>query len=254
MTVHHNCTDGRSHDYGLYVYGSSSSTIQLVSPLSKEQVSTNNGGGGNWGASVGDADINQIKTVGVPPSSGETKTTEQGVVRVPDDCNTLEEAVKKVHEEGCFTTIVVGKGKKHQIDGKYLEIFSAMNIVGDSGVPKEKIVIIGGVYFKRGVQGNCHLQHVALRQAEGSEVLGHSSFSMTDVFVEQCDWFGVLAADGLDIIGRCTNVKVRQCEWSGVVASYGASITLIGAKTTVHHNCTKGKSGCPLPPFNCSPP
>ena len=61
MTVHHNCTDGRSHDYGLYVYGSSSSTIQLVSPLSKEQVSTNNGGGGNWGASVGDADINQIK-------------------------------------------------------------------------------------------------------------------------------------------------------------------------------------------------
>ena len=81
------------------------------------------------------------------------KTTEQGVVRVPDDCNTLEEAVKKVHEEGCFTTIVVGKGKKHQIDGKYLEIFSAMNIVGDSGVPKEKIVIIGGVYFKRGFKG-----------------------------------------------------------------------------------------------------
>ena len=35
---------------------------------------------------------------------------------------------------------------------------------------------------------------------------------------------------------------VRQCGWSGVYASAGASITLIGNKTTVHHNCTRGDS------------
>ena len=43
------------------VYGASS-TIQLVSPLTKEQVSFDNGGGGNWGAERG-ADIHQIKTM-----------------------------------------------------------------------------------------------------------------------------------------------------------------------------------------------
>ena len=47
--MHHNCTNGKSTDYGLAVYRSSSSTIQLVSPLTKEQVSLDNGGGGNWG-------------------------------------------------------------------------------------------------------------------------------------------------------------------------------------------------------------
>jgi hypothetical protein len=80
-TVHHNCTtEGVSGTYGLAVYGSSSSTIQLVSPLTKEQVSIDNGGGGNWGAYHG-GDINQIKTIGAPaisssPSAlaGETKS------------------------------------------------------------------------------------------------------------------------------------------------------------------------------------
>jgi len=59
-TVHHNCTKGYSDDYGLQVL--SYSTIQLVSPLTKEQVSLDNGGGGNWGAGGGGG-INQIKTI-----------------------------------------------------------------------------------------------------------------------------------------------------------------------------------------------
>ena len=71
-------------------------------------------------------------------------------------------------------------------------------------------------------------------------VYGSSSCMMEDVFVEQCV-FGVYAYD-TGAVGRCTNVEMRQCGMSGVVASNGASITLIGAKTTVHHNCTKGDS------------
>ena len=59
--------------------------------------------------------------------------------------------------------------------------------------------------------------------------------------VEQCEHVGVLAV-GTGVVGRCTNVEVRQCGQSGVVAVDGASITLIGAKTTVHHNCTRGKN------------
>ena len=160
-------------------------------------------------------------------------------VRVPEDCSTLEEAVERVHGDDRLTTIVLG-AQQHQIDGKYLEIPSAMNIVGDPEVPKEKIVVVGGIEFEERIQGNCHLQHLTL-QAKGHGVLGESSFTMDDVLVEQCGWQGVLVR-GTGVVGRCTNVEVRQCRLSGVYASHGGSITLIGAKTTVHHNCTTGHS------------
>jgi hypothetical protein len=66
-TVHHNCTKGGSDEYGLAVWNSSFSTIQLVSPLTKEQVAIDNGGGGNWGTAGDLGDINQIKTIDAPP-------------------------------------------------------------------------------------------------------------------------------------------------------------------------------------------
>ena len=61
-TVHHNCTTGDSDVYGLKVFGSPDSTIQLISPLTKSIVSIDNGGAGNWGADCG-GNINQIKTI-----------------------------------------------------------------------------------------------------------------------------------------------------------------------------------------------
>ena len=47
-TIHHNCTGGWSNYYGLFTHNSSSS-IHLVSPLTIETISKNNGGGGNYG-------------------------------------------------------------------------------------------------------------------------------------------------------------------------------------------------------------
>ena len=55
-SIHNNGTGGRSDDYGLSTY-SFSSTIHLVSPLTKESVSINNGGDGNYG---GDGTIQTI--------------------------------------------------------------------------------------------------------------------------------------------------------------------------------------------------
>jgi hypothetical protein len=46
ITIHHNCTDGRSCDYGLHTW--SSSSIHLASSLTIETISKNNGGGGNY--------------------------------------------------------------------------------------------------------------------------------------------------------------------------------------------------------------
>ena len=235
-TVHHNCIKGRSDTYGLDVY-CSSSTIQLVSPLTKEQVSLDNGGGGNWGVDGG-ADLNQIKTI------SQTEVATRGEVRVPQDCKTLLEAVQRVAQDSRFTTIVLGEGK-HQIRGGifggYLDVSSAVDIVGDPGVEKEKIVIMGGIQYFPSIQGNCHLQHLTVRKARHSGVYGRSSFTMDDVIVEQCGWHGVNAA-GPGVVGRCTNVEVRQCKGSGVLADSGASITLVGAKTNVHDNCTTGRN------------
>ena len=47
-TIHHNCTGGRSGDYGLKT-GWSPSSIHLVSPLTIETISKNNGSGGSHG-------------------------------------------------------------------------------------------------------------------------------------------------------------------------------------------------------------
>jgi len=55
-SIQGNVTKGESYSYGLYAYNSSSN-IQLVLPLTKEEISTNNGGGGNWG---GDSTIEQV--------------------------------------------------------------------------------------------------------------------------------------------------------------------------------------------------
>ena len=137
-------------------------------------------------------------------------------VNVPEDStlNEFVKAVRLVNMDKNFTanitiTIVVGKGE-HQIDGNYLKIVSAMNIVGDPGVAKEEIVVVGGgIGFMSGIQGNCHLQHMTLRQAKKSGVMGESSFTMEDVLVEQCG-AGVFA-NGTGVVGRCTNVEVRQC-------------------------------------------
>ena len=178
----------------------------------------------------------------------------QNGIRVPQDCETLADAVKLAHDSHehpqkyvdqdnnhrHLNKIVVGEGE-HQIDTYSLQIFSAMNIVGVASQAKEKIVVVGGIEFKRGIQGNCHLQNLTLRQANECGVWGKSSFTMDGVLVEQCGYYGVWA-NGTGVVGRCTNVEVRKCGQSGVLASRGASITLIGAKTTVHHNCTKGYS------------
>ena len=184
-----------------------------------------------------------------------TRTMARDGVRVPEDCSTLTEAVAlvesvewrgkyanyaKTFKEKRFPTIVLGKGE-HQINDYYLEIPSAMNIVGDSRVAKEKIVVVGGIEFKKRIQGNCHLQHLTLRQAEVDGVFGLSSFTMEDVVVEQCNGYGVVAS-GTGVVARCTNVEVRKCALSGITASHGGSIRLVGAKTTVHHNCTDGWS------------
>jgi len=278
--VHHNCTKGRRRDYGLV---SGQRSIQLVSPLTKEQVSKDNLGGGNFDIFTPPRTISQevytilvneeklaineremrareareeaaeekaAKAAKAAREKAAREKAEKAMavlmifgVRVPEDCKSLEDAVKRVKRDSKITTIVLGKGE-HRITGEgvnYLEIFSAIKIVGDPRVAKEYIQVVGGIIFNSEIQGNCHLQHLTLSHSEGNGVYGSSSFTMEDVLVEQCSGDGVMAMYP-GVVGRCTNVEVRQCGRSGVLARDGASITLIGAKTKVHHNCTAESS------------
>ena len=65
-SIQGNVTDGLNYEfrgYGLHTY-SSSANIHLVHPITKEQISTNNGGGGNWGGKKGST-IKQVDNDGV---------------------------------------------------------------------------------------------------------------------------------------------------------------------------------------------
>lgn len=57
-----NVTEGDSQSYGVQAY-SSDSKIQLVAPLTKEKISINNGGGGNWGGSEEHGDVGTVEQV-----------------------------------------------------------------------------------------------------------------------------------------------------------------------------------------------
>jgi hypothetical protein len=56
-----NATFGGGDIYGLNTY-SSSSTIHLLFPLTKESVSTNNQGGGNYGSYYGKGTIETVES------------------------------------------------------------------------------------------------------------------------------------------------------------------------------------------------
>ena len=74
--INNNCTDGDSDDYGLKA-ASSDSIIHLLSPLTKEDVSTNNSGGGNYGGHGTIETVNSFeqKEEEVIINAGETKTS-----------------------------------------------------------------------------------------------------------------------------------------------------------------------------------
>ena len=168
-------------------------------------------------------------------------------LRVPNDCRTLEEAVRRVKHDPRLTTIVMGKGE-HPIQGRFLKLVSTINIVGDPNVPKEEVVVVGGIdiHLKKEIQGNVHLEHMVIRQVPGGQAKGngvfageHSSFTIKDVIVENCPARGVVAI-GQGAVGLCTNVEVRQCGMSGVLVHYGAKIVLAGAETKIHQNALLG--------------
>jgi hypothetical protein len=133
--------------------------------------------------------------------------------------------------------IVLAEGV-HNVDRWGLKISSELTIVG--GGKRENVVVLGGIYFDKWIEGDCHLKHMTIRQGRIG-VRGYSSFTMEDVLVEQFDQYGVVAS-GTSNRSKCHNVVVKHCGHSGVLANDGATITLSGLENQmlVHHTCTSG--------------
>lgn len=216
--VHHNCKKkGVSTSYGLKVIGPTA-TIDLVFPLTKEEVSHDNDGGNNWGAF--EADINQIKRV---YWLSDKRSLSDELFKLKN-YNEVEAANPDI------STIVLGKGK-HTVYESHLRI--PYDIVGDRMFPRNEIVVMGGLAFS----GNCRLQHLTIENKKGTGVMLIPSSVLTaeDVVIHKCLTNGVAFSRATLI---CKNVEVSHCGHSGMVLD-GALLTLEG-KTKVHNNCTKG--------------
>ena len=165
-----------------------------------------------------------------------------GELHVPLDCKTLDKAFKKARKNRTIKTIVVGKGehrvKKDQHGNNFLVVDFPITIRGSGD--KTEVVVLGGFMILEDIQGKVHLHNMTIRHLEGCGVMGKSSFALEDVTVDQC--MGGVCAGGTSCVAECTNVEVHQCTGSGVAAVEGGSITMIGVKTTVHHNNTSEAS------------
>ena len=117
-----------------------------------------------------------------------------------------------------------------------------MNIVGDFGVDKTKIVVLGGFRVYETIQDTFHIEHLTIRSLFGDGVFGSISFTAKDVVIEQCGRQGGrscgqgLVASGSSTVARCTNVIVRKCKLSGVTACNGALIIFDGMDTSIDNN------------------
>merc|ERR1711865_1086960 len=142
-SIHGNCTDGRSINYGLDIAYSSKynkvtpGAITIKSPLTKASISTNNGGGGNWG---GEGTITEEEP---PPLVGDTKEEPSlcppGALRVLPGLNALKNAFIEAAEKGIqeiylengihkIETWVDSKG----IDQKNIWIKRSLTVIGAS--------------------------------------------------------------------------------------------------------------------------
>ena len=164
-------------------------------------------------------------------------------VRVPEDFNTLNQAVKRAEQDRRITTVILGKGE-HSIDkttgARLLFVYSPLNIIGSPECRPRDIIVSGGIRMYK----HCHLQNMHIRGSlvstwlgrEKGGVVGYDTFTMKDVTVEYCGIHGIFA-HGAHAAGTCTNVVVRCCAHSGVFARSGGSVTLLGKHTSINNNC-----------------
>jgi len=234
-SIHNNVTSGNSRSYGLETYSSytSSSSIHLVSPLTKESVSINNGGGDNYG---GNGTIKTIKTM---RSKEEVLCCidAEGTLHVKPGLNSLFYAVAEANLYD-INQIFLENGI-HDEQGEAVEIHSPLTIIGES---KEGCTINGGLKIEGiSYQGDVNVKHLTISQSKGKGVEGYEgmSFHLSHLNIEKSERDGVYVYNTKrNTMSHCQVSHSKRCG----VKVYIGLITINGSGTSIHNNVTGGDS------------
>ena len=159
----------------------------------------------------------------------ETNLTYKQIQAIENDQERQDAYEKKAYQE--YLAECSSSSDEKEEEDNCLSIWCDLNIVGHPNVPKEEIVIVGGLSIE---EGNVQLHHLTICGAKGNGVSLYEKgiLSMEDVLVTECGNHGVYA-NGWDAFLTCTNVEVRQCGGCGVSASGGAYMVFVGDMTMV---------------------
>jgi hypothetical protein len=233
-SIHNNVTGGSSKFYGLEINftPSSSSSIHLVSPLTKESVSINNGGSRNYG---GNGTIITIRTkeeilCGVDA---------EGTLHVKPGLNSLSTAVIEANQYD-INQIFLENGV-HDEQGEYVVIDFPVTIIGES---KEGCTIIGGLMMKGKKEDDVNVKHLTISQSKWSGVYGcrGMSFHLFHLKIEKSERSGVVVS--VTKSNTMSNCQVSHSRWSGVRMMHDGLITMNGSGTSIDNNVTSGYSNC----------
>jgi len=229
-SIDNNVTGGNSYWYGLHTDYGSSSPIHLVSPLTQESVSVNNGGGGNY---RGD-----IKTILVSRSKEEVLCCidAEGTLHVKPGLNSLSNAVIEANLYDINQIFL--EGGVHAEQGEYVVIDFPVTIIGES---KDRCTIIGGLRMEGKKEDDVNVKHLTISQSKEHGVHGERgmSFHLFHLNIEKSEGHGVLVFR--TIRNTMSNCQVSHSKKSGVRVHDGL-ITMNGSGTSIHNNVTGGYS------------
>jgi hypothetical protein len=121
----------------------------------------------------------------------------------------------------------------------YVNITIPISIIGES---REHCIVMVGLEMKGKKEDDVNVSNLTLRESKGNGVFGYNgaSFHLDNVSVENSE------GNGVNVYGTkrnsMKNCNVSHSKQSGLLVQSGGLMTIDGKDTTIHHNCTRGRS------------
>ena len=137
--------------------------------------------------------------------------------------------------------LVLIKNGIHNEGGNIVNINLSISIVGES---REHCIVIGGLMIGGKEEDNIDVQNLTLRESKGCGIFGFNSASihLNNVSVVKSN-----KGSGVSVYGTkrntMKNCEVSYSEGNGLYVGRDGLMTIEGNATSIHHNCTSGKSG-----------
>ena len=237
-SIHNNVISGYSDDYGMITYDSWS-FIHLVSPLTKENISINNGGGGDYGTCDGKGMIKTIRS----EEQVLCCVDAEGTLHVRPGLNSLLNAVIEANLYN-INQIFLENGV-HNEQGEIVDIDCPVTIIGES---KDGCIIIGGLRMLGNKEDDVNVKNLTISQSKGHGVSGECegfplmSFHLCNLNIEKSGRHGVCAYyTKRNTMSNCQVSHSKGCGvrvWSYPGTGFVTLMTMNGDGTSIHNNVT----------------